>query len=194
MKILVIDDNEKNRKAAVAMLTEHEVVIVASYDEAMDLILGRVNNYDVLRALGRPTDRGICIDDEFRAKVAELMPKFDFDLAFVDLMMPASDQTLGYVCEHPRGAPMPYGFPLMINIAMRHAKQVKNIAIVSDVNHHEHAMSAALDSLGGYSGDPVEINGVHCWFIHAHLKQDGSKNWNYALKRVVSPKEGMTAV
>lgn len=113
---------------------------------------------------------------------------FDFDIVLVDLMMPASNRTLGDRCEHRRGELMPYGFPLMIQIAINHAGRVKNIAIVSDVNHHNHAMSAALDPLGGYGGKFVEINGIRCCFVHAHIQEDGSKDWSHALERVISPK------
>lgn len=189
MRILVIDDREINREAALAQLADHEVTVVSSYDEALNLISGSVPRDDVLRALGRSRRGGNCIDDEFRAKEEELRPKFNFEIVLVDLMMPASDRTLGQGCEHRRGDPMPYGFPLMIKIAMEYPEKVNHIAIVSDVNHHNHAMSAALDPLGGYYDSRLKMNGIDCCFIHAHLKEDGSKNWDYALKRVVSPKE-----
>jgi len=190
MKILVIDDKKENREAAIQLLSNHEVTTIGTYDEALNLIKQTVADDDVLRALGRSLRGCITIDNEFQAKVVELTPKFDFDIVLIDLMMPASDRTLGHGCEHTRGVSVPYGFPLMIKVAMAHAERVKHIAIVSDVNHHNHAMSAALDPLGGYGTcGPVMMNGIPCSFIHAHLQQDGSKDWNYALKRVISPKD-----
>jgi len=190
MKILVIDDKVVNRESAVNLLPEHEVMTVGSYDEAMDLICGVVNPRDVYKALGRPWHGGICRDAEFDAKEKELKPNFDFDVVLIDLMMPASDRTLGDRCEHRRGEQMPYGFPLMIKVATLHSNRVKDIAVVSDVSHHNHAMSATLDCLQSCYYRPVVIEGVSCSFIHARLQLDGSKDWDYTLKQVFNPRHG----
>ena len=183
MKILVIDDKKENRVAAREKFAEHEITTIGSYDKAIRLINREVDPYDVYMALGRHWNGiGINCDSAFMFKEKELKPKFDFDIVLVDLMMPASDYSMGDNREHSRRESMPYGFPLMIKIAMKHSKRVKAIAIVSDVNHHNHAMSATLDDLGGN----ISMNGVCCMFINAFNSEDGSKLWDYALKDISS--------
>lgn len=105
----------------------------------------------------------------------------------IDLMMPASDQALGSGCKHRRGESMPYGFPLMFHVAREHGERVKAMAVVSDVNHHHHAMSASLDWLVEYScqKSSMKINDVPCKFIHARFNVDGSKDWTEAFEALI---------
>jgi CheY-like chemotaxis protein len=70
-----------------------------------------------------------------------------YDVVLTDLMLPASTETLGtdaitkYV-----GQEMPLGFVLALLAAKA---GVKRIGVVTDLNHHAHPISAALDHLTG---------------------------------------------
>ena len=186
MKILVIDDKQRNRDSAIKTLNGHEVTVVSSCDEARELINGKVPWKKVYAALGRSTNvGGINMDSEYMAKENELRPVFDFEVVLLDLMMPARG---GMSCTvpYPGDEEVPFGFPLMIEIAWRKSNVVKHIAIVSDVNHHKHVMSASLDALGGYDlGTNILINGVKCHFQHARMIGESgqeAKDWSASLK------------
>lgn len=68
-------------------------------------------------------------------------PEFPFDIVLLDLLMPGSKRsqaTHQYV-----GEPIDYGFPLMFLAVSNGAKMV---GILTDMGHHDHPLSAALDS------------------------------------------------
>ncbi len=187
MKILVVDDKQQNRDSALETLKEHEVTVASSFDEAREIVTGDVPMEKVQKALGR--GRGpITIDDAFRAMRKEMAPKFDFEVVLLDLMMPVSGGLSDTVPDARWSKEeAPFGFPLMIEIAKRKGDVVKRIAICSDVNHHKHVMSAALDALGGdYSGSYTTINGVPCHFVHAWTLDDGTKDWQFCLRAALS--------
>ena len=143
MKILVIEDKEIHQRSAEETLSDHEVTIVESFDEAMNLM--------------------------------KEMEAFPFEAVLTDMMMPMSDKTLGPgVYKH--GEQVPYGFIIALRAALCGAKYV---AMVTDANHHQGAMSAALDQLGpmyyqwphaseyeDYRPKMFNINGAKVVFVH----------------------------
>lgn len=73
--------------------------------------------------------------------------KQGFDVVLTDLMLPASEETLGTdVITKYVGQKMPLGFVLALLAAKA---GVKRIGVVTDLNHHAHPISAALDHLTG---------------------------------------------
>ena len=121
MKILVVDDKEGNRKSAEKTLEGHELTIVGSYEEAMNLMQ---------------------VPPELRR--GEPAPAIPFDAVLTDMMMPmGNQQTLAPRFFKPTEQ-VPYGFIIALKAAMRGAKYV---AMVTDTNHHAGAMSAALDAI-----------------------------------------------
>jgi len=76
---------------------------------------------------------------------------------------------------------LPYGFPL----ALLAAKQnVPYIAIVTDINHHDHPMSACIDNLSSaYWSDQsaqsslYKINNSVLGIFHAPFLENGAKDW-----------------
>jgi len=105
---------------------------------------------------------------------------FDFEVVLVDMMMPMSKETLVPEAFNADGQ-VPYGFVLALMAAHRGAKYV---AMVTDTNHHEGAMSAALDNLCPSYYDDLSakyvtlftIEGAKVVFVHApFVYRKGSK-------------------
>jgi CheY-like chemotaxis protein len=184
MKILVIEDKEMHRTAATETLAGHDLTIVASFDEAIEAMSTHVDYNELNRlcdeAVGKlpenPTDAEHTAwyekSNEFEPQVTT---KPNFEVVLTDMNMPMSRQTLA------RGVfkreEVPYGFILALRAATIGAKY---IAMVTDTNHHQGAISAALDHLGAsyYSGNekPFEINGAKVLFLHAPFVKDVVKD------------------
>lgn len=110
----------------------------------------------------------------------KLAEKGGFDIALLDLLMPAETTTLGpdarteYV-----GREIAIGFPLLLSLA----GLVGKIAVATDTNHHNHPMSAAVD---WFLGDrKLVVNGAVVLIMHAPMIEDGIKNWGKVLERML---------
>ena len=100
-----------------------------------------------------------------------------FDVALIDLLMPAEATTLGPEARVDHvGREIAIGFPLLLSLA----GSVKKIAVATDTNHHNHPMSAAVDWFG--RDQPLVVNGSTVLIMHAPLCDDGKKNWEKALE------------
>ncbi len=78
-----------------------------------------------------------------------------FDMALLDLMMPAADmRTLGENAKEFHGKELPMGTILAFQ-ALKAG--VKKVAVLTDTNHHNHPASAAFDYLGGSWNNPSPI-------------------------------------
>lgn len=147
MKILLVDDSVRHRRAGKKQLEkiDHEVVAVSEYSEAHRLA------------------------EEGR-----------FDIALLDLLMPAETTTLGpdARAEHV-GREIAIGFPLLLSLA----GWIGKIAVATDMNHHNHPMSAAVD---WFSGDrKLVVNCTTVLIMHAPMCEDGTKNWGKVLTRLL---------
>jgi hypothetical protein len=146
MKILLVDDSPKHRRAGVSQLEAlgHEVVALSDYTEARK-----------------------------RARSGE------FDVALLDLLMPAETTTLGpdaiakYVGEE-----IGVGFPLALSLALM---GVRLIGVATDMNHHNHPMSAIVD----WFPHQLTVNQSCVLFKHARLNDDGSKDWGRLLQQLL---------
>lgn len=166
MKILVFDDNELHCEAARLTLKDHDVTIVGTYDEAQKVLCPRpdfdrrmrlMNQF--VREAGLPEkfspgnngvtkgQRRLYYNAERRVKkqlVQESVP--NFDVVMTDLMVLPSGQAqadkLRFANEE-----MPLGCTIAL-LALR--RGVKNVAVVTDMNHHKHPASAAFDCFGNY--------------------------------------------
>lgn len=161
MRILVIDDDQANRDAAVAQLIGHEVVTAATYDQGVDHFKVKYDDENVERLLaerGFVKKEGPSWDADYNkaeeaAKQESIIP-CDFDAVLVDLLMPASRHTQG-----PKGMPfvgqeMPIGIFLVLLAAKSGAKHV---ALLTDTDHHSHPASACLDP---FAYGPINIEGA----------------------------------
>jgi CheY-like chemotaxis protein len=147
MKLLLVDDTKKHRKAGVEQLTAagHEVVALSSYEDAVR-----------------------------KAHDGE-----HFDVALLDLLMPAEGMMLGGEGLQFLGQSIDVGFSLAMKLAM---EGIKNVAVVTDMNHHSHPASAIMD---WFLGKKLDICGSKVRFLHARLTDEGVKDWSAALKELL---------
>ena len=115
--------------------------------------------------------------------------KSPYDILLTDLMMPKggrdtmSHKGIEYIFDL-----LPYGFPL----AFLAAKQnIPYISIVTDINHHDHPMSACIDNLSdAYWNDNTSnaslyhINNSLLGIFHAPFLKDGAKDWMKVLETI----------
>ncbi len=157
MKILVFDDTKKHRDAATALLREHEVVVVGTYDEAQAALLPKFD--DKAHSAAVDARVGVVPDYKVVGKEAwdeywkkrqptsrELEEQFttrnNFDAVLTDLLVPASRQAQGDEGQRLVGQEMPLGSIIAL---LAISNGVKRVAVVTDMNHHNHPASAALD-------------------------------------------------
>jgi len=160
MKILVLDDSKAHREAARLTLKGHDVTIVDSYDEAQEALTPR-KNYDLERALQlkllaeaglppnyKPNGRTDMSDEakkcrEACAKATEQATSYpDFDVVLTDLLMPPSLRAQGDKGMRFIGQEMPLGTTIAL-LAL--TVGIKNVAVATDADHHDHPASAAFD-------------------------------------------------
>ena len=136
MKVLVIDDGQNNQGAAKAQLSNHEIVVVGSYNEGQKLV----------------------------------KEKHDFEVVLVDLLIPASGQSIGLDNRHLVGEEMPVGIFLGLLAAVNGAKFV---AVFTDTDHHSHPASACFDAFnrnGENEPSPFRVE-------EAKMLLSNTRNW-----------------
>jgi hypothetical protein len=138
-------------------------------------------------------DHELTLVDSYTAAQILLQKGAPFDAVLSDLMMPAEPQTLGPEGLKFLGHQIPIGFVVAL-LAARVG--VKRIAVVTDANHHNHPMSAALDWIGSAYWDGKErptfkVNGAAVLIAHAKLLPDGGKDWAAALEAVTDDPAGV---
>lgn len=164
LNILVVDDEKNHRRAAEILLKGYNLTIVGSYDEAREFLTSHTD-YDKANALEpelfdkaglsrdfnpwqKNKDASETDKDKYRAareRARELATTHpNFDVVLTDLMMPASRSAQGDQGMQFVGKQMPVG-TFLILLALNAG--VKNIAMVTDMNHHHHPASAALDPI-----------------------------------------------
>jgi len=110
-----------------------------------------------------------------------------YNVVLTDLMMPKGGNSV----MSPKGMRyifdlLPYGFPLILLAAK---KNVPYIGLVTDVNHHDHPMSACIDPLSSAywneKNSPsslLRINNSRVGIFHAPFLDDQRKDWNRVLE------------
>lgn len=126
MKILVVDDTQYQRDAAVEQFNgEHELTVCSTFEEARTLLW----------------------PDNPRRNKNEPLPTFDALLT--DYLMPAESSGLSANFEKFKGILMPYGI-LLAHIALNTSATIKVGILSGGDNHHSHPMVWAADSLCGH--------------------------------------------
>ena len=165
LNILVVDDEPKHRRAAEVLLKGHQLTIVGSYDEAKEALSSQTD-YDkendvimpnLLEKVGlsrnfnpylKNKDASEADKQKYRDVCKEAREAAtthpNFDVVLTDLMMPASRSAQGGEGMQFVGKQMPVG-TFLILLALNAG--IKNIAMVTDTNHHHHPASAALDPI-----------------------------------------------
>ena len=95
-----------------------------------------------------------------------------FDVALLDLLMPAESFTLGSaaIVEH-LGREIGAEFPLIFVMVLC---GIKKIAVVTDGNHHQHPVVATVDWL---CNNEFTVNGSRVLIQYAQLTTEGAKDW-----------------
>lgn len=164
MKILVIDDNANHRRAAEVLLgKDHDLTVVDSFIAGKKALYVGVD-YDILERLIQEEELGVYPREQGKVAIQAYESKRDelerratvrpmFDVVLCDLMMPAPSETMGGEGLNHVGKEMPLGLVL----AFKALKEgIKYIAVVTDINHHHHPASAALDMLNS----PADMGGA----------------------------------
>ena len=155
MKILVFDDSQIHREAAKLSLMGHDLTVVGTYDEAQDALVPKCDHghgVALFKAKYGNTDPYACPEPEKAIRMAyyhECMKRAttysNFDVVMTDLLVPASRRSQGRDMQGLVGKEMPLGIMIAL-LAL--SVGVKNVAVVTDMNHHEHPASAAVDCFG----------------------------------------------
>jgi len=172
MKILVFDDSLEHRKSAELSLQGHDLTVVGTYDEAQKALLPQTDSdkREQLQAelrvkAGLPadfkywdkdaSDKDKETDSRCRNEAharATIHP--DFDVVLTDLLVPASKQAQGGEGMRLVGQEMPLGSIIAL-LALNAG--IKNVAVVTDKNHHHHPASAAFDCFRGCKAEGIRI-------------------------------------
>jgi len=164
MKILVFDDSATHRQSAALTLKGHDVVIVGTYDEAQGALVPKLDHAktekylpDFLKEAGLPAGFNPYHDtkatpadkkkyaDAYKKATDRATMRHNFDVVLTDLLVPASRQAQGPQGEEMVGKEMPLGATIAL---LAIAVGVKKVAVVTDMNHHNHPASAAFDCFG----------------------------------------------
>lgn len=106
--------------------------------------------------------------------------KESFDVALIDLMLPAELDTLNKKAIRKYfGIDIPIGFP-MIFYLVKHG--IRLIALATDINHHDHPISASIDWIRGRI---FSINDCKVMILHAKKFEDGTKDWEWVLNTLM---------
>jgi CheY-like chemotaxis protein len=168
MKILVFDDTKSHRIAATLSLKGHDLTVVGTYDEAQKALVSTLDYEQATRLLpsilvlaGLPSDfepygKNKDASDVDKAKYRKACNEAndaatshpDFDVVLTDLLVPASRQAQGPDGSQFVGQEMPLGAVIAL-LAL--SAGVTKVAVVTDMNHHNHPASAAFDCFRGVS-------------------------------------------
>lgn len=121
--------------------------------------------------------------DSYSLAMEFLKEGTEVDVLLCDLMMSAEEHMLSREGLAFLGHEIPIGFILMLRAAQ---VGVKYAAVVTDTNHHNHPISAAIDWINpaywdGSDEKCMMIANTKTMVAHAPLK-DGAKDWAAVLK------------
>ncbi len=106
------------------------------------------------------------------SEAVQRVAEVQFDVAFLDLLMPAEAETLGPKGMAHLGKSTPVGYPLAVKLAL---EGVRLVAVATDTNHHDHPASAMMDWFRDKGKFKIANSTV--LFVHAPLLEDGRKDW-----------------
>ncbi len=177
MKILVVEHSERNQRSASETLSDHEIFIAKSFDEAMDALEIKVDysfRHKILTDAGFP-NKPYNDEDAFkryRKALDEATEKAttrpSFDAVLTGMMLPMSPKKMDKDAFNPKEL-IPYGFIIVMRAAL---VGIKYVAVVTTAGkQHRNAMSAALKHISSGVNAPANfiINGSKATFVHAPM-------------------------
>lgn len=162
--ILVIEDTKLHQESAKEQFL-HKNIIDGLYQQGGSYVLDSADNYE-----------------QGKQKLLSMKADGKYSIVLTDLMMPKG----GRDTMSPKGMEyifdlMPYGFTLALLAAKLN---VPYIGIVTDINHHDHPMSAGIDPIsGGYWNEDdakeslYKINNSVLGIFHTPFLENGAKDW-----------------
>ncbi len=164
LDILIIEDTKLHKDSAKEQFPNKHI-IDQFQKEKRPYLLDTADNYE-----------------QGKQKIEAMQPDSTYHVLLTDLMMPKggrdtmSAKGMEYIFDL-----MPFGFPL----ALLAAKQnIPYIGIVTDINHHDHPMSACIDPISGaYWNDQqakdsiYKINNSVVGIFHAPFLENKAKDW-----------------
>lgn len=132
-------------------------------------------------------DHHLIVLDNYGEAMNLLKPGTDIKVVLSDLLMPAESHALGPEGMNYFGHQIGAGWGVLFRAA---GAGVKNIAVITDANHHNHPVSALLDFItSAYwrDGDKgFTVNQSSVMVTHAPLLKDGRKDWSKALATLLA--------
>ncbi len=206
LRILVVEDGDENIKAAKAMLSEHDVTVVSSYDLARRMILGEYDHNELCEEMGK---RGLpehqnayskkyginyWNDESDRRKewekineeIIKTLTPLPFEVLLTDVKIPKggydmlSDEAIKTVDVQ---VPMPYG--AYITFLAIEKGGIKLIGMITQGDHHEDPFVFALDGLKGFTTDKFKIIiAKYCMaeVLTSDYKTSAPGNWEKIVK------------
>lgn len=188
LKVLVIDDDHDHQQSARETLTEHDLTVCCTVEEAFEILTH--NGHLVLRREG----------DRVRERLVYDIP-WPYDAVLTDLWMPlpkrerscfmgvnmvnAYEDGLG-VIDHPAMAPVGAFFALQaVNL------ETPFVAIVTDTNHHDDRLACLTDMFNGYGDGPYFGEGSRLCRVYRFAKRSyhdgrGRKDWGKVLSALIN--------
>ena len=161
----VIEDSETENEPQIKPTSTLHVLLVD--DKPIHLGSGR-------RQLSKTYQLMLC---RSYGEAIETLETGTIDILLCDLLMPAESHTLGPKGMEHFGREIAVGLFLPM-IAAEHG--VKYVIVLTDQNHHDHPMSAAVDWISPYT-----IDQTHVVITHARLDENGAKDWARPLNKLL---------
>ena len=191
MKILVIDSEKMHRDSARKTLEGHDLTVVSSFAEAMDIMKPKFDKEKERRLMRGTEFRNVTFFEysgmnpqrkaRYHKVTAEVMeaswvtPKFD--VVLTDMMNPSHNQD--------STNQSPFGFLIVLRAAKI---GTKHVAMVTDKKNEDGGIKDTLVYIStpwyqaGFQPN-FEINGAKVLFTYAPLcTDDESKDWGQVLK------------
>jgi len=124
----------------------------------------------------------LAVFDNYTEALDALKEGCGYDVVLSDLLMPAEARTLGSDGLKFLGHEISAGFAVLFRAAK---VGVPRVAVITDMNHHCHPMSAIIDSIcpAYWRGEPdvFTVNNTRVLVAHAPMTAQGAKDWAQVL-------------
>ncbi len=149
LTILLVEDTEVHRQAAIEQLKDHNLIICKSFTEFQEAA-NKIQGFDdYQKLLQKPTDEL----HKYEKFIIDGYKDFSFngrlDVVLTDCLMPA--EASAYVPQEGHSTDqVPFGTVVLLWAIQNNIKKAGMLMLN---NHHDHPIAAGLDIIGGYSKD-----------------------------------------
>jgi CheY-like chemotaxis protein len=172
---IIVDLNENENPMAVPKKSKTESISLLR--DAKTILVIDDSEKNVISAQETLAGHKLTVVSSYEAAM-EILGKEKFEIVLTDLYLPMSSQNLSEEA-FMLGKLVPYGL-LLRDEAARNGAQF--VAVVTDLNHHADCFSAAFDH---FSRHTLHIEKTTVRMLHAHIREDGSKNWKVSMEELL---------